>query len=238
MPICPYCGEDKSAVKNHVRLSSGGGHGVYGEYPGDFQEGSPDPPVTGPDDDPPEDDTDTAGGSDELTMTPEEVDELVTTIEADAYDRGQQDGREAAETDPEPIPGDSTVHDEDDTTTADSTVSWPSKCPECGDDVMDGERFIKTMQAAAKEKKHVAKWASANDGADVKYACTAPFGCGYYVDEDNVAKQFDQPSNATGVLGWLVVGAAGLAWLVMGGDKTQNQDTNILGGDPRIFSSD
>jgi len=34
--ICPYCGEEQTALKNHVRLASGGGHGPSGQYPDEF----------------------------------------------------------------------------------------------------------------------------------------------------------------------------------------------------------
>jgi hypothetical protein len=37
---CPYCGEEQSALKNHVRLASGEGHGPSGQYPDDFDRGA------------------------------------------------------------------------------------------------------------------------------------------------------------------------------------------------------
>lgn len=33
---CPYCGEEQRALKNHVRLAGGDGHGPSGQYPDDF----------------------------------------------------------------------------------------------------------------------------------------------------------------------------------------------------------
>jgi hypothetical protein len=39
---CPYCGEEQSALKNHVRLASGDGHGPSGQYPDDFTDDGPD----------------------------------------------------------------------------------------------------------------------------------------------------------------------------------------------------
>jgi len=33
---CPYCGEGQRALKNHVRLAAGDGHGPSGQYPDDF----------------------------------------------------------------------------------------------------------------------------------------------------------------------------------------------------------
>lgn len=33
---CPYCGKDVGAVKNHIRLTGGGGHGPRGHYPDGF----------------------------------------------------------------------------------------------------------------------------------------------------------------------------------------------------------
>jgi len=38
--ICPYCSEEQTALKNHVRLASGDGHGPSGQYPDDFEGGS------------------------------------------------------------------------------------------------------------------------------------------------------------------------------------------------------
>jgi hypothetical protein len=40
MDICAYCGEEKRALKNHVRLASGDGHGPSGTYPDDFEDGT------------------------------------------------------------------------------------------------------------------------------------------------------------------------------------------------------
>lgn len=37
--ICPYCTEEQTALKNHVRLASGDGHGPSGQYPDDFERG-------------------------------------------------------------------------------------------------------------------------------------------------------------------------------------------------------
>lgn len=33
---CPICGRDTGAVKNHVRMASGDGHGPPGQYPDAF----------------------------------------------------------------------------------------------------------------------------------------------------------------------------------------------------------
>ena len=44
---CPYCGKEQRAVKNHIRLTDGDGHGPAGQYPEGWGErrdrGEPDP---------------------------------------------------------------------------------------------------------------------------------------------------------------------------------------------------
>jgi hypothetical protein len=37
---CQYCGEQQTALKNHIRLSSGDGHDSSGTYPDDFEDGN------------------------------------------------------------------------------------------------------------------------------------------------------------------------------------------------------
>jgi hypothetical protein len=39
MDPCPFCGKEYHALKNHVRLTSGGGHGPSGQYPDEFNSG-------------------------------------------------------------------------------------------------------------------------------------------------------------------------------------------------------
>jgi hypothetical protein len=38
MQTCHFCGEDQRALKNHVRLTAGGGHGPSGSYPDSFDD--------------------------------------------------------------------------------------------------------------------------------------------------------------------------------------------------------
>lgn len=38
---CPYCGETQRALKNHVRLTDGKGHGQTGTYPDTFDGANP-----------------------------------------------------------------------------------------------------------------------------------------------------------------------------------------------------
>lgn len=80
---CPYCNEEHSALKNHIRLSAGGGHGSNGEYPDDFDGGvnggqqntteTEDVEPTG--DEPPKEEIDDAGGNPTIDDGPPEVDE-------------------------------------------------------------------------------------------------------------------------------------------------------------------
>jgi len=83
---CPYCGEEKRAVKNHIRLASGEGHAPSGQYPDDFGErgdqddgGGADPP------DPSHGD----GGS---AVTVEAVEDTETSTEADTVDESDGEG--------------------------------------------------------------------------------------------------------------------------------------------------
>jgi hypothetical protein len=39
MNPCPFCGKEYHALKNHVRLASGNGHGPSGQYPKEFESG-------------------------------------------------------------------------------------------------------------------------------------------------------------------------------------------------------
>lgn len=115
---CPYCGDPTGALKNHVRLTSGGGHGPAGQYPDDF-DGSTSPTDSAPDDSvqdattepadgqddasPSEVDgesvepratapTDPDGGSETVDMTPEEFEEFRRDLADGARETGYENG--------------------------------------------------------------------------------------------------------------------------------------------------
>jgi len=87
---CPYCGEEKRAVKNHVRLASGEGHGPSGQYPDDFGERGDQDDGGGAD---PSDPSHGDGGS---ALTVEAVEETETSTEADSL-KETDDGGEGEE---------------------------------------------------------------------------------------------------------------------------------------------
>ncbi|MEF8826363.1 MAG: hypothetical protein V5A27_08520 [Halapricum sp.] len=117
MPTCPYCGESQNALKNHVRLSSGNGHGASGEYPADFDAGGTNGSAVatiedrdgGGDEFPSEADGSTETGRETVDMTREEFDRAMDeAIEAareagyeegyaEGYDQGYADGQANAE---------------------------------------------------------------------------------------------------------------------------------------------
>lgn len=96
MPTCPYCAKECSALKNHVRLASGDGHGPAGSYPEDFEGGGgSDPP-------PAQQQASDGGGTaldtvddDALVFSPEEYDQVVSGVRAEGYNEGVEDGFDA-----------------------------------------------------------------------------------------------------------------------------------------------
>lgn len=138
MPSCPYCGEEQKALKNHVRLSSGNGHGPSGEYPDDFDAGGPERRASahrsgrdgGGDESPSDADGPAEAGRETVDMTHEEFDRKMAeaiegareTAYAEGYDDGYADGR--ADAGPEGASGE---------TGATETL------PCCGNEVPKGE---------------------------------------------------------------------------------------------------
>ena len=81
---CPHCGETYSALKNHIRLASGGGHGSSGSYPE-------------------EDETnERTENSDqkELNITTEELETRLKQASDNAYKAGREDERREREQSP------------------------------------------------------------------------------------------------------------------------------------------
>lgn len=110
--ICPYCREEQSALKNHVRLTSGNGHAASGVYPDDFEsgarptasppskremngdEGSPGELAGDTPDRAPEGDASGSNTTTTVEMTPAEIDEVI----AGAAQAGRSDVLDAGET--------------------------------------------------------------------------------------------------------------------------------------------
>lgn len=174
--ICPYCGRETGALKNHVRMSSGDGHGPRGEYPDGFDgESTPDPehyeepdPSDDRDGESPSSDGGGSGASDSskpadpgadptgsgetddlLTFTPEEFDEIIHEIEDAAMARGYDAGR----WDPHPDAIDTGPG------TVDPTGAPPT-CPECSGSMKTDIRGNSYKPVGASEGEYV----SANDG--------------------------------------------------------------------------
>ena len=103
---CPYC--DKEAkprgLRNHVRLSSGNGHGDKGEVPEDFAGGSaveadPDP-SDDPDPDPDGEDAEAADAAADAADAAEVTAEDLTTDEPKESADGQSDAADGKPFDP------------------------------------------------------------------------------------------------------------------------------------------
>ena len=76
---CPHCGESYSALKNHIRLASGNGHGSSGSYPEDKESSEP-----------------TKGSNREeksIDITAEELETRLTEASDRAYEVGREDER-------------------------------------------------------------------------------------------------------------------------------------------------
>jgi hypothetical protein len=126
---CPYCGKETSAMKNHVRLASGDGHGPNGSYPDDFFQSSTE---ESPDAEPEETNTDETGTDDvddagPIQFDPDEVDAAIEAARAEAYQDGTEDGFEA---------GYSTAEQE----------LAPETCPECGGQLDTNVAGVKWMR--------------------------------------------------------------------------------------------
>lgn len=152
MPSCPYCSEPVNALKNHVRLSDGGGHGPSGQYPDGFEDdtngdrgasasasaGASDGPEHAMTDGQTNNEGQTSSGSpgasldgnstDGFSITEAEFDEAVQAARQVGYDEGYADGYQEAQ-----------QQRSDGTSMA--AGSQERRCPECGGDVYDFRKF-------------------------------------------------------------------------------------------------
>lgn len=138
MKTCPYCEEEQSALKNHVRLASGNGHGPSGQYPDDFESGSTSTnstPNTPPDrggeqhdhgGGPPGNDAD--DGPAIAFETTDEFEDMVKEIEESAIETGFDQGYQTAESQLEQT----TTNEQTNTTSEPANSTSTSVCPDCG----------------------------------------------------------------------------------------------------------
>ena len=124
---CQYCGEQQTALKNHIRLSSGDGHGPSGTYPDDFEDGTSTDLVASQDDVGASGGPPTTSDSDTVELTPEEIDEMVETAAGEARTERYETEQIDTQHEQEVIEVESTVED------ASTTVYARAECPECGE---------------------------------------------------------------------------------------------------------
>lgn len=144
MTVCPYCAKDVNALKNHVRLSSGGGHGPSGSYPDDFNGGVANSPADDrhahldaqDDGSPLEEDegtrngtgaasADQSGESDTVSMSAEEFDDAIQTAKEIGMEEGTEVGFET---------GNATAEKNE---THPPKQPDPGPCPSCGGELVD-----------------------------------------------------------------------------------------------------
>ena len=80
---CPHCGETYSALKNHIRLASGGGHGSSGSYPEEDETN--------------ERTENSDQKEEELNITTEELEARLKQASDNAYKAGREDERRERE---------------------------------------------------------------------------------------------------------------------------------------------
>lgn len=131
---CPHCGEEQRALKNHIRLTDGGGHGSYGSYP-DKSAGtsSSGPQTTG-----------------STAPSPEESDEWMHVEEVgeameEQYEMGYQEGKEDAGNESyEQGYEDGYKKAQEELQQGGSSGEWPKQLP-CGHDSVDAEQLAETL---------------------------------------------------------------------------------------------
>lgn len=146
---CPYCSKEKSALKNHVRLASGNGHGPSGQYPDDFEPGGTAPandelPASPVDDTPgTEQEPDDRDEEETVELSPGELENVIQTAEEEAFEAGREtatDEREAIEVestveDVEPDSGQNSGAHAGNDSPVDQTSAG---CPSCGGSLQYG----------------------------------------------------------------------------------------------------
>lgn len=159
-----------------------------------------------------------------VEMTPDEVDEMMSAVEEEAYERGQEDAQTDAGED-EPIEVESTVVEE---SPAETTEPSFEKCPECGNMLLDGDDVVSELEQEMQEDEDIAEFVAANEGVEPDLACQKVRACGYYV-EDGEAKKFNQPggSSSGGLAVLILVGLAGLLARALGKGNTNQQQNEI-----------
>lgn len=103
--VCPYCKKEYNALKNHVRLSSGNGHGTCGDYPNDFLKRYGESPDSATEDrvkQRSESSTPISIENSEeysevepdhtIDMASSELDQFISVLRDEAYERGHQHG--------------------------------------------------------------------------------------------------------------------------------------------------
>lgn len=177
-----------------------------------------------------EDEEEAEDAEDAITMTPDEFEDVVHTVESEAraegYDEGVNDGYEVGKNDGkqevEQEPNDDGTSE---TAQTDTDVSRPSTCPECGAGIIDGAALVTQVRELAKKDSDVQKFAKANAGIRPDYGCTKVRACGYYV-EDGEAKRFKQPSETGGTLAKIgVFGLLAGAAAVLGLSSSSQNNT-------------
>lgn len=94
---CPYCGGEYRALKNHVRLTTGNGHGSSGQYPDDFEPDSS--AETGGQKHSNIEGDSTEDTPEMIEIPPDEFEDMVAAIESEAYEQGRQDAKDESQVD-------------------------------------------------------------------------------------------------------------------------------------------
>jgi hypothetical protein len=195
---CPYCGKSQEALKNHVRLASGDGHGEAGEYPPEFNSDS-----TVEQSQSTQESTDSVDGVEQspTTNSTQESTDSVDGVEQSPTTNSTQestDGFERVEfpeapedegDDGNPLMGDGEP-------AVSATNELPDTCPDCGRDIIDADQLIEEIKEIAedppnrKAARAVKNFTDKNEGRMVEVACSDPWGCGFYIDGDEEQSQF------------------------------------------------
>jgi hypothetical protein len=177
---CPYCNKETKALKNHVRLATGNGHGPNGEYPPDFDSGS----------------TSSTSGS---TQQSKDGVNSVNNQATPGSTQQSKDGVNSVDKQPttsssvEPVEFPTAEGHEN---TGRSSNSSPDTCPRCGDEMIDAEVLFNDLEDLYRDPPNqqtaalVQQFFKLNHGEMVEEACRDVWECGYYIDEDYTGKEF------------------------------------------------